>query len=148
MAVIFFKEKLRELLITDIEIIETQESTRTAQEAADTHNVPVSNIVKSLLVRIDNRFELHLVPGDKRLDIESIKRKNNTENVNMANADEVKMITGYSIGGVPPFAHKQRIETVIEDGFDKSISLVAAAGSSNSVFKISYERLEQLVSLK
>ncbi len=148
MAVIFFKEKLRELLISDIEIIETQESTRTAQEAADTHNVPVSNIVKSLLVRIENRFELHLVPGDKRLDIEGIKKKNMTENVSMANADEVKMITGYSIGGVPPFGHKQRIETVIEDGFDKLINLVAAAGSSNSVFKISYERLEQLVSLK
>ena len=109
MAVIFFKEKLRELLISDIEIIETQESTRTAQEAADTHNVPVSNIVKSLLVRIENRFELHLVPGDKRLDIEGIKKKNMTENVSMANADEVKMITGYSIGGVPPFGHKQRI---------------------------------------
>lgn len=130
----------------DVEVIETNDATRTAQEAADTHGVPVSNIVKSLLLKVGDEFILFLTPGDKRLDLEWIKSRFEVDTVGMASADEVKEITGYSIGGVPPFGHSQKLKTVVVDGFDPSTTLVAAAGSGNSVFKISLEELERLVS--
>ena len=137
MAILQFREYIDKENI-NIEVIETTSPTRTAQEAADVHGVPVSNIVKSLLVKTPNGFELHLTPGDRRLEMD--------KNSRMANADEVKSITGYSIGGVPPFGHNQKIKTFIEDGFDGTIELVAAGGSMHSVFKISLEDLKKLIS--
>lgn len=122
----------------DIQLIETEEPTRTALEAATTHNVPISNIVKSLLVKKDIIFELYLVPGDKRLDLEGIGGV-------MANAQEVKDITGYTIGGVPPFGHRQKLVTHIVEGFNTNEELVAAGGKPNIVFRISLERLKQLI---
>ena len=121
----------------DIQLLETDETTKTAQDAANTHNVPVSNIVKSLLVKVNDKYEIYLVPGDKRLDLERIGGR-------MATADEVKDITGYSIGGVPPFGHKDKIVTHIEEGFDSSKTLLAAGGKPNVIFRISLEELTSL----
>lgn len=129
----------------DIKVIETTQPTRTAQEAADTHGVPVSNIVKSLLVKVDEEFKLFLVPGDKRLDLEDLKKRFNTENIRMATADEVKEVTGFSIGGVPPFGHTNPIPTYIEEGFDENKAIAAAAGSGNSVFKTTLSNLKTCV---
>jgi len=122
----------------DIQLIETEEPTRTALEAATTHNVPVSNIVKSLLVKKDNTFELYLVPGNVKLDLKSIGGV-------MANAEEVKNITGYSIGGVPPFGHKEKLVTHIVEGFNQNENLLAAGGKPNIVFKITLEKLKTLL---
>ncbi len=129
----------------DIKILVSQESTHTAQEAGSVHGVPVSNIVKSLLVKVNNDFKVFLVPGDKRLDLEGLKKTFVTDDIRMANADEVKEQTGYSIGGVPPFGHKNKLEINIVDGFDEKNDIVAAAGSSNSVFKTSLENLKKIV---
>ncbi|HVX93074.1 MAG TPA: YbaK/EbsC family protein [Candidatus Dojkabacteria bacterium] len=129
----------------DINIIVSDESTHTVQEAASVHGVPVSNIVKSLLVKIDNNFALFLVSGDKRLDLEELKNVYSTKNIRMASADEVKEMTGYSIGGVPPFGHKNKLMIYIQSGFDESNDVVAAAGSNNAVFRISFKRLKEIV---
>ncbi len=123
----------------NIEILESAEKTHTAQQAADVHNVSVENIVKSILVKIDDTFTLFLVPGNKRIDLE-------IKNAKIAKPEEVKKVTGYSIGGVPPFGHKTKIKTYIEEGFKKDEKLLAAAGSPNSVFKISFEELKKITS--
>lgn len=122
----------------DIELLVTDNDTHTAQQAADTHNVPVCNIVKSLLTNIGDKYILYLVPGDKRLDLERVGGR-------MATAQEVKEITGYSIGGVPPFGHKTKLETHIFEGFNEKETLLAAGGKPNIIFKISLEELKQLV---
>ena len=131
----------------DIEVIESQDKTHTAQQAADAHGIPVRNIVKSILVKIDNEFFLFLVPGDKKIDLEEKKREFNAKNITIANPEEVKNITGYSIGGVPPFGHKQKIKTFVEKGFDKKENLLAAAGSPKCVFKIGLEELKKTISV-
>lgn len=137
MSVEYFTKQLSDKEIS-IAIITSEETTHTAEQAAEVHKVPVSNIVKSLLVRNDKYYEIHLVPGNRRLELKNNER--------MANAEEVKQITGYSIGGVPPFGHKDKIKVIVEDGFDKSSLLVAAAGSANSVFKISFDELKRILS--
>jgi prolyl-tRNA editing enzyme YbaK/EbsC (Cys-tRNA(Pro) deacylase) len=134
-----FKEYIKENKL-DIELIEAERDTHTAQQAADTHKVPVSNIVKSLLVFNNNHYVLYLVPGDKRLDLEAIGGR-------MATADEVKEITGYSIGAVPPFGHKTKLETQLIEGFKSKEDLLAAGGKPNIVFKITLDKLKDLLSL-
>ena len=129
----------------NINILETEEKTHTAQQAAYTHSVPIQNIVKSILVKIDKDFCLFLVPGNKQLDLEKKKKEFKTQKVRIANAQEVKNITGYSIGGVPPFGHKEKLRTFVEKGFNEKEKLLAAAGSPNAVFKIELEELEKIV---
>lgn len=134
-------QKYLDSIGSNIEIMVSDEPTKTAVQAAEVHSVPVSNIVKSLLVRVNSEYLLFLVPGDRRLDLENIKERFNADTVRMADAGEVKDITGYSIGGVPPFGHRQKLHTYIEDGFNPKEMVVAAAGSGNSVFKIKLEEL-------
>ncbi len=144
MAVQQFQEFLDKNKL-NYKIIETDGSTHTAVEAAKEQSVPVSNIVKSLLVKVDDEFKLFLVPGDKRLDLEDVKKTQKVLEVRMATADEVKKITGYSIGGVPPFGHKNRLATVIQEGFTDKSQLVAAAGAGNALFRIELKDLRDII---
>ncbi len=129
----------------NITILESTEKTHTAKEAADAHNVSVADIVKSILVKIDSSFILFLVPGDKQIDLKKKAKEFNTKECRIAKPEEVKKITGYSIGGVPPFGHKNLIETHIEEGFKKNQIILAAGGSPNSVFKMPFEDLNNII---
>ena len=120
---------------------ESSELARTAAGAAEAIGCEVSQIVKSLLVKVGEDFFMFLVPGDKRLDLDFLSKYFQGEKVRMSNADEVKSITGYSIGGVPPFGHKQKLETYILSGFSEEKSVYAAAGDKSMTFEISYTDL-------
>ena len=85
-------------------------SARTAVDAAASLNCEVGAIVKSLLLRTDDSFILCLVSGDKRCSLNKIKKMINKKDVSMANADQVKSQTGFSIGGVSPVAHLEKIK--------------------------------------
>ncbi len=129
----------------DIELVESEEGTRTAEEAAEVHGVPVSNIVKSLVVKADGEFAVVLCPGDERLDFKALRETLGKKSIQMADADDVKDVTGHSIGGVPPFGHEQPLFTIIVDGFDSAQPLWAAAGAATVNFKISLSQLEEIV---
>ena len=62
----------------------------------------------------------------------------------MASAEDVKNITGYTIGGVSPVGHINRIETLIDDSLDRFNDLYAAAGHPNCVFKINFIDLQRI----
>ena len=79
-------------------------SARTAEDAALSLNCDVGAIVKSLLLRTNNDFILCLVSGDKRCSLNKIKKITNIKDVSMADAEQVKNQTGFSIGGVSPVA--------------------------------------------
>lgn len=131
----------------DITPVKSARSTTTAKEAAKVHGVPVSNIVKSLVVKADQEFLVCLCPGDKRLDLKILSQKLGKKHIRMANANEVKKITGHSIGGIPPFAHRIFLKTIIIDGFDPIAPLWAAAGASHTNFKTTLFELEKIVKL-
>jgi len=71
-------------------------------------------IIKSILLICDDRPILCLLLGKDKIDFEKIKRELNCMNVRLAKAKEVKEITGYDIGAVPPVAHKQKIKTIVD----------------------------------
>ena len=119
-------------------------SARTAVDAAASLNCEVGAIVKSLLLRTDDSFILCLVSGDKRCSLNKIKKMINKKDVSMANADQVKSQTGFSIGGVSPVAHLEKIKILIDTSLSRYENVYAAAGHPNSIFKITYKQLIQL----
>ena len=125
-----------------VEVLNT--SARTAKDAAISLNCEVGAIVKSLLLRTEGNFILCLVAGDKRCSLKKVKKILNMKDVSMADADQVKSQTGFSIGGVSPVAHLNKIKILIDTSFSRYESVYAAAGHPNSIFKINYKQLIKL----
>jgi len=119
-------------------------SARTAKDAATSLNCEVGAIVKSLLLRTEGNFILCLVAGDKRYSLNKVKKILNMKDVSMADAEQVKSQTGFSIGGVSPVAHLNKIKILIDTSLSRYENVYAAAGHPNSIFKISYKQLIKL----
>jgi len=125
-------------------VIVLDSSAKTALEAASSLGCEVGSIVKSLLFKTENSFILCLVAGDKKASIKKIKKIFNYKDVSMAPADDVKKITGYTIGGVSPIGHLNKIEIFIDNSLERFTSLFAAAGHPNCVFKINFTDLQKI----
>ena len=119
-------------------------SARTAKDAATALNCEVGAIVKSLLLRTDDSFILCLVSGDKRCSLNKVKKILNKKDVSMSDAEQVKIQTGFSIGGVSPVAHLNQIKILIDSSLSRYENVYAAAGHPNSIFKIGYKQLIEL----
>ncbi len=125
-------------------ILET--SARTALEAASSLGCEVGAIVKSLLFKAENKFILCLVSGDKKASLNRIKKNLKIKDLSMASADEVKNTTGYTIGGVSPLGHLNRLDIFIDNSLNRFEHLYAAAGHPNCVFKINFIDLQKITS--
>ena len=128
----------------NLSVVELQNSAKTALDAANSLNCEVGAIVKSLLIKIENDFLLCLVSGDKRCSLNKLKKISEKKNVRMASADEVKAQTGYTIGGVSPVGHINKIQIFIDNSLSRFTDIFAAAGHPNVIFKINYEKLIQI----
>jgi len=134
---------LKEFDVTQ-KVIILDSSARTALEAASSLGCEVGAIVKSLLFRTENSFILCLVAGDKKASLNKIKKTLNIRDVSMAAAEDVKTITGYTIGGVSPIGHLKKIDVFIDNSLERFTSLFAAAGHPNCVFKIDFKNLQKI----
>ena len=127
-----------------LSVIVLDSSARTAQDAANSLNTEVGSIVKSLFLRTKNSFLLCLVAGDKRCSLNKIKKILNEKDVSMGSADQVKEITGFTIGGVSPVAHLSPLKVYIDESLSRFKNIYGAAGHPNCVFKIDFENLQKI----
>ena len=128
----------------NLKVLDLDTTARTAKDAAESLGCEVGAIVKSLVFRADDTFLICLVAGDKRCSLNKLKKIINKKDVRMANADEVKANTGFSIGGVAPIAHLKKLNILIDQSLGRFQSVFAAAGHPNSIFKIEYSQLVQM----
>jgi len=131
-----------------LEVIILENSARTAQDAATALECKVGAIVKSLLFKAENTFILCLVAGDKRCSLNKLKKIIDKKNVSMASPEEVKTQTGYTIGGVSPVGHLEKIEIIIDNSLERFNELFAAAGHPNCVFKINFNDIQKITNGK
>ena len=126
------------------EVIVLDSSARTALEAASSLDCEVGAIVKSLLFKTEQYYTLCLVAGDKKASLNKIKKILDIKDVSMASADDVKNVTGFTIGGVSPVGHLNKITILIDSSLERFNFLFAAAGHPNCVFKISFSDLNKI----
>ena len=124
-----------------LKVIVLNTTARTAKDAATSLKCEVGAIVKSLLFKADDTFLICLVPGDKRCSLNKLKKILNKKDVCMANAEEVKEHTGFSIGGVAPVGYIKKLDILIDKSLNRFENVFAAAGHPNCVFKINYNEL-------
>ena len=126
-------------------VIEHSESTRTAQEAADRAGCELGQIVKSLIFqgRDSRKSILVLTSGANRVDEKRISEYAG-EPIRRADADFVRAVTGFAIGGVPPLGHTQKMETYIDEDFLQYPTIWAAAGTPNAIFELQTGDLQRM----
>ena len=127
-----------------LKVIVLDSSARTAQDAADSLNTEVGSIIKSLFLRTKNSFLLCLVAGDKRCSLNKIKKILGEKDVSMGDADQVKQVTGFTIGGVSPVGHLNPIKIYIDQSLSRFENIFGAAGHPNCVFKINFTNLQKI----
>ena len=132
----------------NLKILVLDKTARTAKDAANSLNCELGAIVKSLVFRAENNFVICLVSGDKRCSLNKLKKILDKKDVSMANADQVKENTGFSIGGVSPTGHLKKINIIIDNSLNRFKYVYGAAGHPDCVFKITYSELVKLTNGK
>lgn len=87
------------------ELHETRKEVKTVQDAAEALQVEPTKIIKSLVFFIDGKPYLVIGIGDEQIDEEKLKRVLGADKIRIASPEEVKEMTGYSIGKVPPIGN-------------------------------------------
>jgi prolyl-tRNA editing enzyme YbaK/EbsC (Cys-tRNA(Pro) deacylase) len=125
-----------------LQVLELPASTRTAQEAAEAVGCSVGQIVKSLIFRGASSGQpyLLLVSGSNRVNTHQLEERLG-ERLAKADAEYVRSITGFAIGGVPPVGHQQHLETIIDPDLLQYQRVFAAAGTPFAVFELTPDEL-------
>ena len=141
-------QKVQDILASlgfDYTVVEHAGSTRTAQEAADRAGCELGQIVKSLIFKGKDSGKpiLVLTSGANRVDEKRISDYAG-EAIVRPDADFVRSVTGFAIGGVPPIGHIQGMETYIDEDFLQYGTIWAAAGTPNAIFELKTDDLQKM----
>lgn len=133
----------------ELEVTVFADSTHTADEAARAVGAELSQIVKSLVfvsTRDDGELEpiVCLVSGADRVDLDRLAAVVGRRDIRRATAREADELTGFSIGGIPPFGHSQRARVVMDPELGRFATVWAAAGLPTAVFPVSPATLRML----
>ena len=127
-----------------LSVTELENTARTALDAAKSLNCEVGAIVKSLLFKNGDNYFLCLVSGDKRCSLNKLKMFFNNKDLSMASPNDVKVQTGYTIGGVSPIGHTNNLQILVDSSLNRFEDLFAAAGHPNCIFKINFKDLKKI----
>jgi len=118
----------------DIEVRRFPDGTRTAADAAAAIGVEIGQIVKSLIFAVDGEVVLAYVSGANQLDEAKLAAAADGERCSRVDAETVRAVTGYPIGGVPPFGHATHLRVFIDPDLLTHDEVWAAAGTPHDVF--------------
>jgi prolyl-tRNA editing enzyme YbaK/EbsC (Cys-tRNA(Pro) deacylase) len=121
-----------------IEVRTLSDSARTAPLAAAALDVEVGQIVKSLVFLRADEPVMVLCAGDRRVDTKRLA-------LSPARADQVRELTGFSIGGIPPLGHAVELATTIDQSLRRFEVVWAAAGTPHDVFAVGTEALIEAI---
>jgi prolyl-tRNA editing enzyme YbaK/EbsC (Cys-tRNA(Pro) deacylase) len=125
-------------------VVTLDESTRTSQLAADALGCTVAEIAKSIAFKVGEQAVVVVISGDRRVDAKKVSAHLGVK-VGNADADTVKALTGYAIGGVPPFPHDAGVKVILDGSLTRFEKVWAAAGTPNSVMNLAVEQLRGIV---
>jgi len=124
----------------DLQVDSFEQSTHTAVEAAQAVGAEVGQIVKSLvfvaLREAGSKAFLALVSGANTVDLDLLAAVLGEPRIRRATADEARRLTGFVIGGIPPFGHPQPLQTPMDRDLGRFETVWAAAGAPNAVFAV------------
>lgn len=120
---------------------EFAESTRTAADAALAIGVDLGQIVKSLVFSVDGEVVVALVSGDNLLDEDKLAKAAGGTRAHREDADTVREATGFPVGGIPPFGHREPLRIFVDEDLLQYDEVWAAAGTPHVNFALTPNEL-------
>jgi Cys-tRNA(Pro) deacylase len=125
-------------------LFEFEQSTKTAQQAADVMGCELGQIVKSLVFVVGDQPVMALVPGDRRGNSEALSGLFGGEPARLADAEMVRSATGYAIGGVSPFDLPSDLPVIADASLSRFDVVYPAAGTPASMVRMQLTDLLRL----
>ena len=126
------------------EIRRLDDSARTAKEAADALGIEPGQIASSLVFMADGQPVLVMASGGHRVDVHALGAVLEASEVVKANADQVREVTGFAIGGVAPVGHPEPLRTIVDTDLAQFDEVWAAGGHPHYVFPTSFDELVRI----
>ena len=120
------------------------DGTKTAADAADAIGCDVAQIASSIVLVADGDVVVVVTSGANHVDEDRIAVEMNAASVRMADPDEAKDATGWSIGGVPPICHETDVPVLFDQTLLAHETVWAAAGTPTTVWPVDPERLREM----
>ena len=128
------------------EVLRHPHKARNVEEAAAQRDVPVRQVVKTLLTRRpDKRHVIAVVRGDQRLSLKKLARVVGIKSLEMAPEADVPRITGYRIGGISPFGTRRKLPTVIEESLLALDRIVVNGGRRGVLVELATDDLVRIL---
>ncbi|MHC3439361.1 YbaK/EbsC family protein [Natrialbaceae archaeon A-gly3] len=140
-----FRKQTREEYGFDPDVREFPEGTKTAADAAEAIGCDVAQIASSLAFGVDGDLVVAVTSGANRVSESALAKHFDVspDDVEMADADRIKAVLGWSIGGVPPFCHDANVPVVVDETVLEFETVWAAAGTPTAVFPIDPDELQE-----
>lgn len=128
--------KVQAVLGPAYQVVEFEASTRTSEDAAAAIGCTVAEIAKSLIFKsAEGRSVLVIASGANRVDEKKVQLLLGGK-IKRGDADFVRDVTGFAIGGVPPVGHATKPIVLIDRDLEQFAAVWAAAGTPNAVFRV------------
>ncbi|HSM58173.1 MAG TPA: YbaK/EbsC family protein [Candidatus Sulfomarinibacteraceae bacterium] len=136
----------------DADIVFLDDKTPTVEAAADAVGVTPAQIVKSVLFVVKENGDqyrpvlvvangLSRIAYKKLADYLGVSRRA----LRMARPAQVKTFTGYTVGTVPPFGHKEALPTLLEEGVTAQTEIYAGGGAINALMRLTVAELQSVI---
>ena len=116
---------------------------RTAQDVERIYGCPIHQVLKTLIFIGKTEQIIVVLPGDKRADMNKLKEVTKQNNLRMARPDEVKEITGYTIGGISPFGIEKNVKKIIDESVFKIKTVNIGSGKAEIGIELNSEELRR-----
>ena len=121
----------------------------TAQRIAELTHIPGKELAKTVIVKLDGKFAMAVLPASHRVDLDYLKRGVNADNVEIASEAEFKdLFPDCEVGAMPPFGNLYDMDVYVAEKLTDDEEIAFNSGSHTELVKLSYKDFENLVSPK
>lgn len=118
----------------------------TMQETAQTAHIPGKELAKTVMIKVDGKPIMVVVPATSRVDLDHLKAVTRAKNVTILNEEEFKDLFGdCESGAMPPFGKLYKIEMLVDQSLAEDPYIAFNAGNHEELVKIKYSDYEKLV---
>jgi len=118
----------------------------TAMEIAGSQHVPGRQMVKSVIVKADDKFVMCVLPAIHYIDLDKLKKTLNAKKIELAAEDEIaKLFPDFEVGAEPPFGQLYGIKVLVDKVLDEDNEIVFNAGTHTDMVKMKFADFKRIV---
>lgn len=125
--------------------LKTHPPTRTSEESAFHRGEPLKIGAKAMVMKTDTEFIMAVLPADRKIDSNAIKKILTTKNLRFASPEELLKLTGLVPGAIPPFGSLFNIPMIVDKSLLEVEYMAFNAGSLEKSIKMKTKEYVELV---